>query len=241
MADSPIPLLKWVYAIYVDITNLKGVSSMKLHRDLGVTQKTAWFMQQRIREAFEGVHSQSAHGCGGGVDETYVGGIERNKHQWKKRNLGRGPVGKTAVVGVRERSTGMVTAKVVHSTDAKTLQGFVHAAAPGADTIYTDGSTAYDGLPNREAVYHSVGEYVRGKAHTNGVESFWGDAETGAQGHVSSPVRQAPTTLMLWSFGGRHNIRELDTGMQMGLVAWGMVGRRLTHERLTDGDRAWAH
>ena len=195
-------------------------------------------MQQRIREAFEAFVPSLLDGPVE-VDETYMGGLERNKHASKKQNLGRGPVGKTAVVGVRERSTGMVTAKVVDSTDARTLQGFVQAVAPSGDPVYTDGSTAYDGLPNREAVRHSVGEYVRGKAHTNGVESFWAMLK---RAHKGTFHRLSAKHLQRYvvEFCGRHNIRELDTGMQMGLVAWGMVGRRLTYERLTDGPRAYA-
>ena len=102
MASSKVPLRKWAYAIYLDVTSLKGVSSMKLHRDIGVSQKTAWFMQQRIREAFGNLVPDSEKMAGPvEVDETYVGGLERNKHESEKLGAGRGPVGKTAVVGAR--------------------------------------------------------------------------------------------------------------------------------------------
>ena len=174
MASSKVPLRKWAYAIYLDVTSLKGVSSMKLHRDVGVSQKTAWFMQQRIREAFGQLVPDSEKMAGPvEVDETYIGGLERNKHESKKLGAGRGPVGKTAVVGARDRATGQVVARVVPNTRADTLQGFVEERRVPNAPVYTDGALAYDGLPNREAVAHSVGEYVRGKVHTNGVESFW--------------------------------------------------------------------
>ena len=100
-----IPLLKWLYAIYLDTTSLKGVSSMKLHRDLSVTQKTAWFMQQRIREAFAALGPNVRFGGPVEVDESYIGGRESNKHESKKRRTGRGTAGKTAVAGLRDRPT----------------------------------------------------------------------------------------------------------------------------------------
>ena len=132
MQRSKIPLRKWAIAIYLCLTSLKSVSSMKLQRDIGVSQPTAWFMLHRIRQAWAVEHDDQFDGPVEG-DETYFGGKRKNMSEAKRKELagtGRGAVGKTAVVGMKDRDSNMVTARVVDETDAQTLQGFVgdHAA-----------------------------------------------------------------------------------------------------------------
>lgn len=239
LACSKVPLRKWAYAIYLDVTSLKGVSSMKLHRDLGVTQKTAWFMQQRLREAFGQLVPDDPMAGPVEVDETYIGGLERNKHEAKKLRAGPGPVGKTAVVGARDRATGQVVAKVVLNTAAGTLQGFVEARRAPNAPVYTDGATAYDGLPNREAVAHSVGEYVRGQAQTNGIESFWATLKRAHKG-VFHRLSAKHLQRYVNEFAARHSIRDLDTVEQMAHIAAAMAGQRLLYRDLVAGDRGYA-
>ena len=217
-------------------TSLKGVSSMKLHRDLGVTQKTAWFLSMRIRKALsQGDNVGTLFSGPVEVDETYVGGKRANMSNARRKELadtGRGPVGKTAVVGAKDRVTRQVAAKVVTSTDKETLQGFVKDhAAPGA-TVYTDEAKAYESLPfNHGVVKHSLSEYVKGDAHTNGIESLWSMLKRAHKGtfHKMSPKH---LDRYVQEFAGRHNVREQDTADQMRSMRTGMDGKRLRYRTL---------
>ena len=230
MHDSKLPLSKWALAFYLYSTSLKGVSSMKLHRDLEITQKSAWHLAHRIRETWNDETQKMAGPVE--VDETYIGGKERNKHESKKLRAGRGPVGKTAVVGVKDRGTGQIASEVVASTDAGTLQDFVKRHT-GPDTmVYTDEARAYIGLPRpHESVKHSVSEFVRGMAHTNGMESHWAALKRGYDGvyHHMSPKHLGR---YITEFAGRHNTRPLDTVDQLGIMAANAEGKRLTYAEL---------
>jgi len=234
MANSKIPLRKWAIAIYLCMTNLKSVSSMKLHRDLNISQKSAWFMLHRIREAWMPQKGEENDPFSGPVevDETYVGGLESNKHEKDKLKAGRGTVGKTAVIGMRDRATGKTRAKVVPNVDGETMRDFIaENAAPDAK-VYTDDAKVYSGLPNdHEVVRHSVGEYLRGKVHTNSIETMWSMLKRAHKGtfHKLSPKH---LDRYVQEFAHKSDLRELDTMVQMSVVVSRLFGRTLGYRRL---------
>lgn len=233
LACSKIPLRKWAIAIYLCLTSLKSISGMKLHRDLNISQKTAWFMIHRIREAW--MPDADKGGPYDGpveVDETHVGGKRKNmSNAQRKEQTGRGTVGKTAVVGAKDRATNRVSARVVEATDKPTLQGFVVEHTVPEAKVYTDEARASEGLPHHEAVKHGVAEDVRGQAHANGMESFWSMLK---RAHMGTFHKLSPKHLdrYVQEFAGKHNLRNSDTIDQMRTVCVRLMGRTLLYRQL---------
>src|SRR5579864_7761098 len=180
---SHVPLHKWVYAMYLLVTARKGISSMQLAKEIGITQKSAWFVLHRLREACGGSDLSKLKGIIE-IDETYIGGKETNKHQSKKLKAGRGAVGKTPVLGMRERG-GRTVAMPIDHADGKTIQPIIHQMVEAGSTLHTDESGAYYGIGamfDHDKINHGQGEYVRDDVTTNGIESVFAVMKRGLYG-----------------------------------------------------------
>jgi transposase-like protein len=233
---SKVPLHKWVYSMYLLVTARKGISSMQLAKEIGVTQKTAWFILGRLREACSAPDSIDKLKGIIEIDEAFFGGKEGNKHESKKLHAGRGSVGKTTVLGMRERG-GRTYAKVTPIRSLQSVQDEIVANIEVGAQIYTDEHVLFQDLDGlfykHEAVNHSAGEYKRGAAHTNNMESVWAVMKRGLHGvyhHASAKHLFRYVDEFAWRLNAgdvkRHTLLRLDSFIDA------IVGKRLTYKRL---------
>src|SRR5438552_7559003 len=234
--DSPIGLDKWFPAVWMIVNMKNGISSYELGKALGVMQKTAWFMNHRIRKAMQtGTFRKLAGEVE--VDETYIGGKARNMHKWKReqRIQGRGGIGKVAVMGLLERD-GEVRAQVIGEADQDTLHKAVKRNVRRGSEVFSDGWKAYNGIDERSRYIHSVinhaEKYVDGNVHTNGIENFWSLLKRTLKGTYVS-VEPFHLFRYLDEQAFRFNKRTGNDLYRFLEVASNLTGRRLTFEELT--------
>lgn len=245
MERSHIPVTKWLMAMHLMAASKKGMSAHQLHRMLGVTYKSAWFMAMRIREAMRELWPDEPMGGGGEpveIDETYVGGKEKNKHRSKKNraNPQIGGMGKEIVFSLVERK-GKVRSHHIPDVTAKTLRPILEKQINADAKLYSDdgGSRVSREWPGHESINHSIGEYVRGPVHTNTVEGYFSILKRGITGtyhHVS----QKHLKRYLGEFDFRYNERAalgVDDTTRAEKAVLGAVGKRVTYQE-TNGSRA---
>jgi transposase-like protein len=243
--DSPISLKKWLPAMWLICNCKNGVSSYELHRDLGVTQKTAWFMLQRLRLVLKDSNGSKLGGSGNGpveVDEAFIGPDLRKMHSDKRRERMTAMNGrnKTVVMGMLDRDARKVRAKVIPNAKRETLQNEILNAIEHKSTVYTDRATGYDNLAMQDFVHETVNhveEYVRGQVHTQGIENFWSLLKRGLRGtyvavepfHLDRYVDE-----QVFRYNNRATKDNPLTDTDRFVLALSqVVGKRLTYAELT--------
>jgi transposase-like protein len=239
---SHVPLHKWLYSMYLLVTARKGISSMQLAKEIGITQKSAWFVLQRLREAC-GHETAKLKGIVE-VDEFYVGGLEANKHEADKLKRGGGAVGKTPVIALRERG-GRTKAVVLKNTDRSSLYMAVFTHVEQGSTLHTDEQRGYEGLDQRsyfhKRVNHSLREYSRNGVTTNSVESVFAVMRRGLHGvYHKASVKHLRLYVNEFTFRlnegnvKRHSLDRLASFVDA------VTGKRVTYKGLTAGKRGEA-
>jgi transposase-like protein len=243
--DSPISLQKWLPAMWL-LSNCKnGISSWEIHRALGVTQKTAWFMLQRIRLAFQRDNTHKMGGKRGGpveVDETFVGPNLQKMHRSRRLKLQSGECAQTKaiVMGMLDRNSREVRAKVIPNVQREVLQGEILDGIEKGSKVYTDGYPSYEKLAAQDYFHETVNhidEYVRGEIHTQGIENFWSLLKRGLKGtyiavepfHLDRYV-----TEQIFRYNNRATKdNPLNDGDRFHLALSQISGKRLTYAELT--------
>ncbi|MBL7824158.1 MAG: IS1595 family transposase [Saprospiraceae bacterium] len=234
--NTKIPLQKWFMALYVFSSHKKGISSHQLAKDIGVTQKSAWFLLHRLRYAFN--HPSFKAITGNNIieiDETYMGGDEKNKHFDKKvkGSQGRSIKTKTPVLGIKERN-GNIIATVVEDTKGSTIQPIIKEHIGVGSVVSTDEWLGYNGL-NKDfthiRVNHSAKEYVNLMASTNGVENFWSHLKRGVDG-IYHWVSKEHLQSYVDEYSLRYNTRKCTQQDRFDLVLSGVSNKKLTYQTL---------
>lgn len=232
MEDSPIGLDKWAVAFWLEANAKNSISSYEVHRALGITQKSAWFMQHRIRLAMQRGSFTTKLGGEVEVDETFIGGKARNMHAGKRKAKGRGATGKAVVMGLLERH-GEVRTVVVDNTKRRTLQPHVRDHVEKGAQVFTDALSSYTGL-SPEYIHQVIDHaecYVKGNIHTNGLENYWSLFKRAIKGtHVSVEPFHLFRYLDAETF--RFNNRKNNDAGRFALAIKGLAGKRLTYKAL---------
>ena len=253
MEDSPISLEKWLPAFWLLANCRNGISSYELHRALGVTQKSAWFMLHRIRLAMKAKRSGKLGGQGNEIeaDETFIGGKDSNKHERQRKELRRirnsadvkgntKLIGKTAVLGMLDREQRKIRAEVVPAINRRELQSVILNHIMPGSKLYTDSALMYQKLPKdiTHAFVNHAKQYVDGQVHTNGIENFWSLLKRGLNGtyvaiepfHLSRYLDE-----QVFRFNHRKDARGNKTpdADRFSIAVSQIVGRRLTYAELT--------